>query len=182
MTSEAFTKAMAAVVAGVNIVTTEGPGGRFGLTVSAMVPVSAEPPLLLVSLNRRSPIVSAILQNGVFGVNALGAHHDALADSFAGRPRSGAAYDFAAAHWECNGAGVPLLLDAAARFDCRVTSSTDAGTHTIVIGSVEHASRGVVPPLAYTRRAYSRPTPWRRWWSEEEIEPATPWAAHACRS
>jgi flavin reductase (DIM6/NTAB) family NADH-FMN oxidoreductase RutF len=158
MTSQArFLSAMAATVTGVDIVTTNGPAGRFGITVSSMVSVSADPPLLLVSINRRSPVLAAILENGVFGVNVLGVHHDALADTFAGRPRSGEPYDFGSAHWQPGMSGVPLLADAAAQFECRVSSSTDAGTHAIVLGTVHYARHGLVPPLAYARRGYARP-------------------------
>src|SRR4051812_12981666 len=85
----AFVSAMAGAATGVNIVTTDGQAGRVGLTVSAMASVSAEPPMLLVSINRRSPLLAAILENGVFGVSVLGVHHAELADSFAGRPREG---------------------------------------------------------------------------------------------
>jgi len=152
-----YLSAMSGAVTGVNIVTTDGPAGRFGLTVSSMASVSAEPPLLLIAVNRRSPLLAALLENGVFGVSALGVHHAELADTFAGRPRSGVPYDFAAARWRCAPSGVPLVADAAAQFDCRVSSVTDAGTHAIVVGAVEGASRGAVAALAYTRRGYATP-------------------------
>ena len=151
-----FKRAMAATVSGVHIVTTDGPAGRFGLTVSAVASVSAEPAMLLVSIHRNSPLVAAILVNGVFGVSALGSHHAELADTFAGRPWSGAPYDFDAAQWDRTASGVPLLADAAAHFDCSVGSAGDAGTHTVIIGTVQAASRGVVTALAYSRRRYAR--------------------------
>ena len=153
-----YLSAMSGAVTGVNIVTTDGPAGRFGLTVSSMASVSAEPPLLLIAVNRRSPLLAALLENGVFGVSALGVHHAELADTFAGRPRSGAPYDFAAARWLCSPSGVPLVADAAAQFDCRVSKITHAGTHAIVIGAVDRASRGTVAALAYTRRGYAHPS------------------------
>src|SRR3954447_3868087 len=103
-----FTSAMAAAVTGVNIVTTDGPGGRFGLTVSSMASVSAEPPMLLVSIHRRSPVIAAIRENGVFGLSVLGIHHAELADTFAGRPGDGTAYDFTAGRWRPAASGAPL--------------------------------------------------------------------------
>jgi len=45
---------------------------------------------------------------------------------------------------------VPLLARAAARFDCVLASTIEAGTHTIVIGDVPAAEAGDVPPLAHT--------------------------------
>ena len=153
----AFVGAMAATVTGVSVVTTEGAGGRLGLTVSAMASVSADPPLLLVAINRRSPLVAALRANGTFGVSVLGAHQAAVADTFAGRPGAGEPFDFGAARWERGAGGAPLLVGAAARFECAVESTAEAGSHTLVIGAVRHAGRGAVQPLAYTRRRYAQP-------------------------
>ena len=49
-----FTDAMRQTVSGVSVITTDGDHGRFGMTVSSVTPVSAEPPLLLVCVNRSS--------------------------------------------------------------------------------------------------------------------------------
>ena len=63
-----FIGAMGAVATGVTVVATGGAGGQFAQTVSAMSSVSADPPLLLVCLNSRSPINAAISANGVLTV------------------------------------------------------------------------------------------------------------------
>jgi flavin reductase len=157
--TNSFKNAMAAAVTGVYVVTTDGPAGRVGLTVNSMASVSAEPPMLLVSINRESPLLPAIVDNDVFGVNALGLHHAGLAETFAGRVAGAGRYDFGAARWERGESGVPLLCDASARFDCEVSYLVSAGSHVVVIGSVRDASRGAVAALAYTRRDYARPAP-----------------------
>ena len=66
-----FTAAMGLAATGVSVVTTDGPAGRFGLTVSAVSSVSAEPPLVLCCINRKSPAMAAVEANGVFAVNLL---------------------------------------------------------------------------------------------------------------
>jgi flavin reductase (DIM6/NTAB) family NADH-FMN oxidoreductase RutF len=157
VTRAAFISAMSAAVTGVSVVTTDGTSGRLGLTVSSMTSVSADPPMLLVCINRRSPIVEAIRANGVFAVNVLGAHQAAVADTFAGRHDTAEPYDFASAEWRRAPGGTPLLVGAAARFDCRPASTADAGSHTIIVGEVVAADRGAVQPLAYVRRAYALP-------------------------
>ena len=159
MTQTSFVSAMGAAVTGVNVVTTEGAMGRLGLTVSSMASVSAAPPMLLVCIDRRSPIVRAIQAHRVFAVNALGARQAAVAETFAGRPQAGEPYDFGVACWEPGGTGVPLLVGAAARFECLVASVHDAGTHTIVVGDVMASDRSAVRALAYSRRTYARPVP-----------------------
>lgn len=50
-TTANFIMAMAAAATGVSVTTTEGSAGRFGLTVSAISSVSAEPPMLLACVN-----------------------------------------------------------------------------------------------------------------------------------
>jgi flavin reductase (DIM6/NTAB) family NADH-FMN oxidoreductase RutF len=152
-----FVCAMRAAVTGVSVVTTDGAGGRLGLTVSALASVSAEPAMLLVCISRRSPLVAAIRANGVFGVNVLGEGQAALADTFAGRTPS--RFDFGAGSWEAGVTGAPLLADAAARFDCLVASTVEAGTHTVIVGDVLAAEAGEAAPLAYTDGGYARVSP-----------------------
>jgi flavin reductase (DIM6/NTAB) family NADH-FMN oxidoreductase RutF len=148
-----FLTAMRAAVTGVSVVTTDGVGGRLGRTVSALASVSAEPEMLLVCVARRSPLVEAIRANGVFGVSVLGEHQAAVAETFAGRTPT--RFDFGAGRWDAAATGAPLLAEAAARFDCVVASTVEAGSHTIVIGDVLAASAGAVAPLAYTDGDYA---------------------------
>jgi flavin reductase len=150
-----FVDAMAAAVTGVNVVTTDGAAGRLGLTVSAMISVSADPPLLLVSIRRSSVLTPVLAANGVFAVNVLGAHQAAVADTFAGRSNGRAPYDFAAARWDTGALGAPLLRDAAARFECEVAGRLETGTHTLFLGAVVAADRSKRPPLAYVERRYA---------------------------
>ncbi|MGI9509761.1 MAG: flavin reductase family protein [Geminicoccaceae bacterium] len=152
--SSAFIDAMATVATPVSIVTTEGPVGRFGITVSAVVSVSAEPPIVLVCINRKSPAVAAIDGNGVFCVNMLGADQSPLADCFAGRPDDGEAFDFGRGDWREAASGAPVLDSATASFDCTFERGWDAGTHRIVTGRVLRACCSERQPLAYSRRAY----------------------------
>lgn len=154
---ERFISAMRAAVTGVSVVTTDGVGGRLGLTVSALASVSAEPAMLLVCISRRSPVVAAIRPNGVFGVNVLGEEQAALAETFAGRTPS--RFDFGVGSWEAGATGVPLLAVAAARFDCLVASTFEAGSHTVIVGDVLAAEAGEAAPLAYTDGAYASVSP-----------------------
>jgi len=153
-TPAAFIDAMAAAATAVSIVTTDGEAGRFGITVSAVASVSAEPPLVLACINRRSPAATAIEANGRFCINMLNAGQAGLANRFAGRPDEGAPYDFGRAQWLAGTTGAPVLDGAAAAFDCVLESAHDAGTHRIVIGRVASAVASAHPPLAYSRRSY----------------------------
>lgn len=151
-----FVDAMRGAVTGVNIVTTDGAAGRFGVTVSAFSSVSAEPPMVLVCINRRSPVSDALATNGCFSVNVLSTSHQGLADSFAGNSDSGGSYDFGAAGWNESATGAPVLSDAVAGFDCSLATTVDAGTHRIFIGRVVEVSTSAADPLLYSNRTYGR--------------------------
>lgn len=154
--AEEFVAAMGLAATGVSVVTTDGPHGRFGLTVSAVSSVSAEPPLVLVCINRKSPAVAAVDANGVFAVNLLASAHRADAETFSGRPREGRPFDFANHDWRDGETGLPLVADATAVFECEVHDRLDAGTHRIFIGRVLAAHRGAADPLVYCNRAFRR--------------------------
>jgi flavin reductase len=149
-----FTDAMARAVNGVGIVTTDGPYGRWGVTVSSVVSVSADPPLLLVCINRRSPAADAIRGHGGFGVSLLSIEHRTLADSFAGWTESGRPFDFNLAEWAPGASGSPVLVGATASFDCQLDRAIEAGSHTVFFGRAVEARAASGRSLLYTRRAY----------------------------
>ena len=152
-----FLQAMAEAATSVTLVTTDGSAGRFGVTVSAFASVSADPPMLLACINRKSPAAAAITVNGGFCVNVLSAAQSFLADVFAGRSERFAPYDFTCADW-LRAEGGWRLGDAIATFDCALDRDVAAGSHQILIGRVLATHRGAQPhigSLVYSRRAYS---------------------------
>ncbi len=151
-----FVAAMGMAATGVSVITTDGPAGRRGLTVSAVSSVSADPPLLLICVNRKSPAVAALDGNGVFAVNLLAAHNQAYADTFSGKPAAGKPFDFANHDWREGDTGLPLVRDATAIFECQTANSFDAGTHRIFIGRVVTAHKSEAEPLVFYNRAYRR--------------------------
>ena len=153
---DAFVHAMSRCAATVSVVTTDGPAGRAGLTVSAMTSVSADgdTPTMLVCVNRGASAAGPILANGCFAINVLATGQQDVADLFAGR--TGAADRFAGRRWDVLETGAPIL-DGLAGFDCTVQSSDEVGTHLVLIGAVRAvrvAEAGT--PLIYGMRSYLR--------------------------
>jgi flavin reductase len=157
---EQFVSAMRFAVTGVNVVTTSGPSGQFGLTVSAMCPVSADPALLLVCINQKSPICDALVVNRVFCINVLSTQQHEIARVFSGDAGTAKVYDFGAAQWESGRANVARLIGAIATFDCELEDVHSAGTHRIFIGRVCSASTHSGTPLLHTDRSYGFPLKW----------------------
>ena len=154
---DSFIGAMSGAATGVTVVTTAGAAGRFGQTVSAMSSVSADPPTVLVCVNRKSPLADAAERNGFIAVNVLAADQVDVAQTFAGRPAAGAPYHFDQESWDL--ADVPVLCDAAAVFVCEVDTIVESGTHAVIFGRVCAADAGDRDPLLYSRRAFARATP-----------------------
>ena len=156
VTNSAFVRAMRGTATGVNVVTTDGLAGRFGLTVSAFSSVSAEPPTVLICINRKSIVCKAVRDNGAFCVNALSTDQRSVAEQFSGKPAGQKAYGFEPRSWTKSRSGAPLLDHSIASFDCTLESAIDAGTHTIFIGAVRAVQHNNASPLLYTDGSYRR--------------------------
>src|SRR5690606_22780239 len=98
----------------------------------AVTSLSAEPPRLLVCLNRAGQTFAMVRQSRVMCVNILSAGQRDMAAAFA-RP---AENKFSGCDWSTASTGAPVISRAAAPFDCRVARIIDAGTRGIVIGEV----------------------------------------------
>ncbi|HEX3846103.1 MAG TPA: LysR substrate-binding domain-containing protein [Steroidobacteraceae bacterium] len=144
----------------VNVVTTDGVAGRHGVTVSAMVSVSADTPqpTLLVCIHNQSPVADAVLKNGVFCVSVLRDDQAHISEHFAGRKAVHGPAKFDCTRWTTQVTGAPRVLEALVAFDCRVTASERVGSHFVVFGSVQdiHVAGGGAP-LIYANRAYGVP-------------------------
>jgi flavin reductase (DIM6/NTAB) family NADH-FMN oxidoreductase RutF len=146
---------MSAFPSGVTIVSTLDERGQpRGLTCTATCSLSAEPPLLLVSLDNRSGTLAAVRANHRFVVNYLLAGRGELSNQFA----AAAPDRWKDVAWRPNRHGIPVLYaDSLAHTECRLVNAIEAGDHTIVVGRVE-GGRAPAPgsqPLIYFRRGYA---------------------------
>jgi flavin reductase len=149
-----YVAAMGRHVSSVCVITTQRDGKKYGLTATAMTSVCAEPPRLLVCINKTGSSHDMILAAGTFCVNVLDEHQDNLGKAFAGM--MGKDFDrFSLGKWHELTTGAPVLKDAAAVFDCKVDQVIDQFTHSIVIGEVLSAQIGRAgDPLLYGARRF----------------------------
>ena len=146
---EQFIGAMRRVANSVSIVTTDGPEGRHGATVSAFCSVSADPPTVLVCLRADSRIARVARANGDFCVNVLRDLAEGLAERFAGRSDESALDRFSGVE-TIEGAGPsPVLVEAAAAFGCTLADVVESGSHLILVGRVTRVHANADRPLAY---------------------------------
>jgi len=152
-----YREAMAYLGAAVNVITTDGPGGRAGFTASAVCSVTDTPPTLLVCANRTNDSYPAMKQNAVLCVNTLASGHEPLSPVFAGMTEHTMEARFEGARWHTMLTGAPVLDGALVAFDCRIARIVEVGTHDIFICTVEAVETGTVPEgLIYYARGYHR--------------------------
>ena len=152
---EDFLEGMSRVAQTVSIVTTGGPAGRAGVTISAMCSVSADPPMVLVCMHHQSRAVPNIQQNKIFCINVLADSMEDFANIFASI--ASAEEMFKTGAWETAVTGAPVLRGALASFDCRVGEIHRAGSHFIFLANVEKVILGDGQPLIYGARSYGTP-------------------------
>ncbi len=151
-----FREILATFPAGVVIVTAVGSDGKpSGLTVSAFCSVSAQPPLVLVCIDRSSNTLPAIQHSEMFTVNILAAGRAELALRFASK-RQDKFDELAHEQPMLGGAGPILRDDAAAYLVCRLEQTIEAGDHWVFIGEAVEAGAHERPlPLLYHNRSFS---------------------------
>ncbi|TCP28998.1 flavin reductase (DIM6/NTAB) family NADH-FMN oxidoreductase RutF [Scopulibacillus darangshiensis] len=119
---------------GVTVVTFFGDDGqRCGITVNSFTSVSLDPPLVLVSIDRKTNAYHA-LKERAFVINILSKSQKSLAWQFAGRKQPGLTID-----WENTSIG-PKLKGALATIECEPWEEYDGGDHVLYVGKVQNFS------------------------------------------
>jgi flavin reductase (DIM6/NTAB) family NADH-FMN oxidoreductase RutF len=144
--AEAFKQAMRHVPTGVTVVTTLKDGEPRGITVNAFASVSADPPALLICVNREARSYLFIAASGLFCVNVLAGEQRHLAEHFAGKVRE---RQFDSVEYAVDATGAPVLRGSIAHFDCRLEEEHHVGSHSIMIGRVLSCAARPGSPLGY---------------------------------
>lgn len=150
-----YRDAMSRYAGHVQLVTTALGTERRGVTITAACSVSDNPATVLICLNNSNAKNDIFFKSGIFALNALGAHHQALADAFSGKTGLSNDERFASGKFETLATGAPVLADALAAFDCRVIEIKQASTHNILFGEVMAVRFSEIKPaLIYMNRDY----------------------------
>ena len=152
----AFKKGMRHLAASVTLINTKHRELRGGLTATAVCSVSAEPPQILVCVNKTASAHDPIGEAGFFCVNILAPDHRKLAERFAGMDGVEGDERFCdMGDWFTLSTGAPVLKGCPVSFDCKLVTKVAAGTHTIYIGEiVDLALDPEAKPLLYADGAF----------------------------
>jgi flavin reductase (DIM6/NTAB) family NADH-FMN oxidoreductase RutF len=145
---------MSRFASGVTVVTGILPDGRpAGVTASAFISVSLEPPLISICLDKATVCLEAFTLGSHFAIHILNEDQKDLSDQFARRSHD----KFATVDYRIGERGVPILAGCLAVVECRREALHDAGDHFLIVGRVERLSTtDEGAPLLHFRGAYHR--------------------------
>jgi flavin reductase (DIM6/NTAB) family NADH-FMN oxidoreductase RutF len=136
---------------GVTVITALKADQVHGMTANAFMSVSLEPPLVLISVDRRTKMCGLLHEGMHYGVSVLCATQSALSDRFAGRPGEDLPEPKFAVVRE-----TPLVDGALAHFVARVEKSYWGGDHSLFLGRVEYARQNPGTPLLFHGGRYEK--------------------------
>ncbi len=168
MSNDEFRAAMSRLAAGVVLVTarepgldpddTNAPAGEdVGMTATAFLSVSLDPPLVMVSLREGSRMDDLLAEQPLWAVSVLSESQRHIAGRFAMKGRISDRLLFEDIPYTRGAAsGAPLIGGALSTLECRTEQTVAAGDHTLVIGRVLTASLPSAEggPLLYFRGRY----------------------------
>ncbi|MFE0375171.1 flavin reductase family protein [Streptomyces inhibens] len=162
VSDDEFRAALSRLAAGVVLITAhdpdDGPRGEdVGMTATAFLSVSLDPPLVMVSVRNDSRMDDLLELQPLWAVSVLSGHQRQIAGRFAMKGRISDRLLFEdIPHVRGEASGAPLIGGALATLECRTEQRVVAGDHTLVLARVLATT---IPneddgPLMYFRGKY----------------------------
>ncbi len=143
-----FRRALGCFATGVAVVTAlDQRGAKVGVTVNSFNSVSLDPPLVLWSIAEESASYATYIETDHFAVSVLSVDQRDICDRFA---KSGTD-KFDGLDCTTGIAGVPILPEYSALFECQTEHCYDGGDHKIVVGRVLSFEDRKTDPLIFYR-------------------------------
>ena len=152
MDAKEFRNCLGRFATGVTVVTCDTKEGTHGFTANSFTSVSLDPPLVLVSVDRKTKAFQ-LLKNNNFTVNVLKDEQKDTAMHFAGKP-----LDKPSFKWK-KGTHCHRLEDSLAYIECEPWAEYDGGDHILYIGKVKNFNYNAGNPLGYYMGGFSSITP-----------------------
>jgi flavin reductase (DIM6/NTAB) family NADH-FMN oxidoreductase RutF len=141
--SSLFRRVMGRFASGVTVITAEWRGEVRGMTASAFMSGSLNPPLLLVSVAKRASMHAHLHAARSFAINILGAGQEEVANHFAGHALP--AYAPAFVHV----GRIPTLGGVTTVITVETVATHECGDHTLFVGHILTMATDDSAPLLY---------------------------------
>lgn len=152
----ALRDAMRLFPTGVTVVTSGREEQAEGMTANAIVSVSLDPPLFLVSVHKDARLNPRIRKEGYFAVNILADDQEGLSRLFASPERSSGLQAIHSLDGGYGETGAPLAAGALAVIECELEDIYAGGDHDLFLGRVVAVRIGDTRkgPLVYHEGSY----------------------------
>ena len=122
------------------------------MTANAVMSLSLDPPLIVVSVDKTAHMHGALLESRCFALNVLRQEQESLSRRFARRGPK----DFSDLSCTVEETGSPILDDALAYADCKVVEVLSGGDHDMFVGELLAAESRGGQPLIFYGGSYAR--------------------------
>ncbi|AXK79926.1 flavin reductase [Pseudolabrys taiwanensis] len=150
-----FWRAIGVRASAVAVVTAQGAEGPSGFLALSATHLCADPPMLMVSIDKRTSTLAAVEQGKHFAINYLPRGAEAVSDMFGGKTDKRGADRFAPGAWGTLTTGAPVFNDAIGALDCVLEETIERHNTIIAIGRlVDYVGRPDGEPLLFFRGGY----------------------------
>ena len=148
--------AMGLFPTGVSVVTTGSGEGTEAMTANAVLSVSLDPLLFLVSVHRDARLNARIREEGFYAVNLLAADQEGLSRLFSSPERSSGLPAANSLGGGSGSTGAPLAAGAMAAIECELETIYPGGDHFLFLGRVVavHMGDARKGPLVFHEGSY----------------------------
>ncbi|HHZ92804.1 TPA: flavin reductase [Candidatus Poribacteria bacterium] len=115
---------------GVTLVTARSDEKILGMTANAVLSLSLDPPLILVSVNKKNQMRKFLKKSNCFAINVLRDDQEEISRRFA----TPGPKDFSDLELVESKTGSPVLVNALAFIDCQIVQVVPGGDHDMFIG------------------------------------------------
>ncbi len=140
--ADALRGAMSHFPTGVTVVTSGREEEVEGMTANAVISVSLDPLLLLVSVHKDARLNPRIRQEGYFAVSLLADDQEGLSRLFASPERSSGLQALHSLGGDYGSTGAPLATGALAAIECELADIYAGGDHDLFLGRVVEVRLG----------------------------------------
>ena len=160
-TGDALRGAMRLLPTGVTVVTSGREERAEGMTANALISVSLNPLLFLVSVHKEARLNARIREEGYFAVNILADDQEGLSRLFASPERSSGLQAIRSLGGGYGSTGAPLAAGALAVIECELEEVYAGGDHDLFLGRVVAIRMGDTRkgPLVYHEGDYTTTKP-----------------------
>ncbi|MGI1672160.1 MAG: flavin reductase family protein [Neptuniibacter sp.] len=137
ISADLFKQGMRRLAGAVNIISVEKDGDLAGLTATAVMSVSAEPPRVMVCINKDVFAHSLLREGGRICINTLSSSQVSQAKIFAGMDKNFTGVErFNTGSWLMEAGKAPQLEGALLNLQCEIVEMISASSHSMVLCEV----------------------------------------------